>query len=150
MRWTPRRLRLGLNLYPPYLLAGIRIRHIDPQWRELDVAMKLRWYNQNAVGTHFGGSLFAMVDPHLMLLLMQLLGRDYMVWDQSATIHFKKPGRGLVTAKVRITDEQLGDIRAATADGSTYRPEYELTIRDENDEVVATVLKTLYIRRKKT
>ena len=149
MKWTPRRLKFGLNLYPPYLLAGIRISHIDPEWRELSVSMKLRWYNQNAVGTHFGGSLFAMVDPHPMLLLMQLLGREYVVWDQAATIHFRKPGRGVVRATVGFTAEQLDEIRHATADGEPYRPEYELAILDDENDTVATVFKTLYVRRKR-
>ena len=149
MKWTPRRLKFGLNFYPPYLLAGIRITHIDPEWWELRVSMKLRWYNQNAVGTHFGGSLFAMVDPHPMLLLMQLLGREYVVWDQAATINFRKPGRGVVRATVAFTEDQLEDIRQATADGEAHRPEYELSILDDENDTVATVRKTLYVRRKR-
>ena len=149
MKWTPRRLKFGLNVYPPYLLAGIRVSHIDPEWRELRVSMKLRWYNRNAVGTHFGGSLFAMIDPHPMLLLMQLLGPDYVVWDQSATIQFRKPGRGVVRATIGFTDGQLDEIRQATANGKAHRPEYELSILDEENETVASVYKTLYIRRKR-
>lgn len=149
MKWTPRRLKFGLNVYPPYLLAGIRITHVDPHWRELRVGMRLRWFNRNALGTHFGGSLYSMVDPHLVLLLIQLLGRDYVVWDQSANIRFRKPGRGLVRATIRIADQQLEEIRTATAGGEPYRPEYEITILDEDDEVVATVTKVLYVRRRK-
>ncbi len=76
MKWTPRRLKLVLRLYPPYLGAGVNVTRIDPDWHELHVSMKLRWYNRNAVGTHFGGSLYSMVDPHLMLLLMGLLGDE--------------------------------------------------------------------------
>ena len=79
MRWTPRRMRWRLNLYPPYLGAGVRCTHVADDWRELRVEMKLRWFNRNAVGTHFGGSPYSMVDPHLMLLLMQLLGPEYTV-----------------------------------------------------------------------
>jgi hypothetical protein len=56
--------------------------------------MPLRWYNKNYVGTHFGGSLSAMTDPHYMLMMIQILGREYIVWDQSGTIEYRKPGRG--------------------------------------------------------
>ncbi len=86
MKWTPRRLKFALNVYPPYLGAGVSITKVDRDWRELKVSMKLRWYNRNAVGSHFGGSLYSMVDPHLMLLLMKLLGEDYVVWDKAASI----------------------------------------------------------------
>lgn len=148
MKWTPRRLKFGLNIYPPYLLAGIRVTRVDPGWRELEVRMKLRWYNRNAVGTHFGGSLYSMVDPHLMLMLMPLLGRDYVVWDQAASIRFVKPGKGTVRATIRISDEDLEDIRTNTAAGDAYRPEYELRVVDDDGETVAIVTKTLYIKKK--
>ena len=146
MKWTPRRLKLVLSLYPPYRFAGIRVTKIDPGWRELHVSMKLSWFNQNAVGTHFGGSLYSMVDPHLMLLLMQALGSDYVVWDKLAKIEFHKPGKGRVHSVIRITDEDLKEIRRKTEGGDIYRPRFERTILDEDGDIVATVTKVLHIR----
>ncbi|TYO95823.1 hypothetical protein EDC39_11630 [Geothermobacter ehrlichii] len=70
-------LRLGLNLYGPCLGAGVKVERVSADWLELDVRMRLRWYNRNAMGVHFGGSLYAMVDPHFVLVLMQKLGREY-------------------------------------------------------------------------
>ncbi|MGB2895444.1 MAG: DUF4442 domain-containing protein [Anaerolineales bacterium] len=146
MKWTPGRLKFVLNIYPPYLFAGVQVTKIDPEWRELHVSMKLRWFNQNAVGTHFGGSLYSMVDPHLMLLLMQALGSNYVVWDQSAEIEFIKPGKGRVHSVVRITDEDIEEIRRKTAGGDVYRPRFEIAILDEQGDIVAIVTKVLHIR----
>jgi acyl-coenzyme A thioesterase PaaI-like protein len=146
MKWSPRRLKLVLSLYPPYLFAGVRVTKIDPGWRELHVSMKHSWFNQNTVGTHFGGSLYSMIDPHLMLLLMQALGSDYVVWDKSAKIEFHKPGKGRVHSVIRITDEDLEEIRRKTKGGEVYRPRFELTILDEDGDIVATVSKVLHIR----
>lgn len=148
MKWTPRRLKFALNWYPPYLGAGVRVDRVSDDWLELDVSMKLRWYNRNAVGTHFGGSLYAMVDPHLMLLLIGALGDDYLVWDQAASIRFRKPGKGRVQAKIRFSPDDFRQIRQLTADGQTYRPEFDLKVLDESGDVVAEVHKTLFIRRK--
>ena len=150
MKWTPRRLKLVLNIYPPYLFAGVRVTRIDPGWRELHVSMKLHWFNQNAVGTHFGGSLYSMVDPHLMLLLMQTLGNDYIVWDKSAEIEFHKPGKGRVHSVIRVTDEVLDEIRCKIEGGDVYQPRYELAILDEDGDIVATVIKVLHIRRRRS
>ncbi len=150
MEWTPRRLKFVLNIYPPYLFAGVRVAKIDPDWRELHVSMKLHWFNQNAVGTHFGGSLYSMVDPHLMLLLMQKLGSDYIVWDKSAEIKFHKPGMGRVHSVIRITADDLENIRRKTEGGDVYQPRFELAILDENDDVVAMVIKVLHIRRRRS
>lgn len=84
-----------------------------------------------------------------MLLLMQALGSDYVVWDRSATIEFNKPGKGRVHSVVRITDEDLEEIRRKTEGGAAYRPRFELAILDEDDDVVATVTKVLHVRRRR-
>jgi len=60
-----------VNLRPPYLGAGVRVTKIAPDIRSIDVEMKLRFWNRNYVGTHFGGSLFSMTDPFLMLILLE-------------------------------------------------------------------------------
>jgi len=141
-------LRRVLNLYPPYLGAGIKVTHIAEDFSSASVQMRLHWYNRNYVGTHFGGSLYSMVDPMYMLLLMRRLGSGYLVWDKSATIEFLRPGRGTVSAKFELTDAQLEEIRQATAEGDKYLPTWDLDIVGEDGEVVARVHKVLYVRKK--
>ncbi|RPH42151.1 MAG: DUF4442 domain-containing protein [Desulfobulbaceae bacterium] len=148
MKLTPRLFRWILNIYGPYLGAGIRVEQISADWREIQVSMKLRWFNRNAVGTHFGGSLYSMVDPHLMLMLMNLLGKDYIVWDKSAEIDFVRPGRGRVVANFIITDDDLQAIRNNTAQGEKYLPHFSIRVIDTEGELVARIKKILYIRRK--
>lgn len=143
-----RLLRFGLNLYPPYIGAGIRVQHITPDCRQARVKMALRWYNRNFVGTQFGGSLYSMVDPFYMLLLMPLLGDDYIVWDKAARIDFVSPGKGPVYADFRIDEPLLTEIRDKTAAGDKYLPELHVEIRDGAGTLVATAHKTLYIRLK--
>jgi hypothetical protein len=82
-------LRRWINFWPPFLGAGIRVTHIAPDMKSVDVEMKLRWWNANYVGTHFGGSLFAMTDAFYMLMVMANLGRDYIVWDKAASIRYR-------------------------------------------------------------
>ncbi|WP_420645409.1 DUF4442 domain-containing protein [Candidatus Leptofilum sp.] len=149
MKTTPRLLKRLLNIYPPYLGAGVRVTTISDDWKELHVTMLLRWYNRNFVGTHFGGSLYSMIDPHLMLLLMQLLGKEYMVWDKAAEIEFIKPGQGKVTSTIRISDDVLEEIRQNTANGEKYFPTFIVEIKDADGELVAKVKKTIYVRKKR-
>ena len=149
-RWrrTPRGLRFLLNIYPPYLGAGVQVRHIAPDFRRVEVEMAFRWYNRNYVGTHFGGSLYSMTDPFYMLMLINILGSGYIVWDQAAEITFRRPGRGKMTALFTLSKEQIEDIRRQTAEGQTYRPRFSVQVRDQQGETVAEVVKVLYIRRK--
>ena len=148
MNVSPKFLKLMLNIYPPYLGAGVKVNYISEDWKELHVSMALRWYNRNAVGTHFGGSLYAMIDPHLMLLLMQLLGRDYLVWDKSANIEFVKASKKKVRSVIKISDEALEEICRSTANGDKYFAKFNVEIRDADDELVARVKKVIYVRRK--
>ena len=143
-----RLLRLGLNLYPAYLGAGIRVRHISPDFRQAQVKMGLHWFNRNYVRTQFGGSLYSMTDPFYMLMLMNLLGRDYIVWDKAAHIDFISPGKGTVYADFQIDDALLADIRARTANGEKYLPELTVAVHDAEGTLVAKVRKTLYVRLK--
>ena len=143
-----KRLINKINFWPPFLGAGIRVKHIAADYKEVVVSMKLRWYNRNYVGTHFGGSLAAMTDPFYMLMLIHILGSEYIVWDKTSTIDFIAPGRGTVTASFRLKDEQITEIKENTATGGAYLPEFSVDIVNESGEVIATVNKILYVRKK--
>jgi acyl-coenzyme A thioesterase PaaI-like protein len=147
MKWTPKLMKRILNLYPPYLGAGVKITHIDENWKELHVSMSMHWFNRNIVGTHFGGSLYSMIDPHLMLLLMQLLGKEYSVWDKSADIEFVKASKKRVTSVIKVSDEDLEVIKRNTDNGDKYLPYFTVEIKDDNNDLVARVKKTIYIRK---
>ncbi len=140
--------RLLMNLWPPFFGLGIHIERIAPDWKEITVRMKLSLRNRNYVGTHFGGGLFAMTDPFYMLMLMNILGGEYLVWDKASTIRFLKPGRGKVVAHFRLSEAQLDEVRLRTAGGEKFEPTWHIDIVDASGEVVASVDKTLYIRRK--
>jgi uncharacterized protein DUF4442 len=147
---SSRALRRWINLWPPFLGAGIRVVRISLDMKAVDVEMKLRWWNANYVGTHFGGSLFAMTDAFYMLMLMFNLGRDYIVWDKGASIRFRKPGKGTVRAEFRLTDAQIDDIREKLKTLPKYEPTFWIEVKDEAGVVIAEGEKLLYVRRKDT
>ena len=142
-------IRQIINIYGPYFGAGVKVTYINKDFRQAKVSLPLRWYNRNYVGVHFGGSLYSMIDPFYMLLLMNNLGKEYIVWDKSAEIEFIKPGTGTVSASFIVTDEMLAEIKQKTANGDKFLPTYPVAIVDENGDIVANAKKTLYIRRKR-
>src|SRR5579871_1630193 len=137
-----------INFYPPFLGAGIRVRHIAADMKAFDVEMKLRWWNANYVGTQFGGSLFSMTDPFYMLMVLANLGSDYVVWDKAATIRYRKPGKGTVRAEFRLTDAQLDDIRDKLKTLPKYDAIFNVEVKDEQGIVIADVEKILHVRKK--
>lgn len=146
MNFRQRMMARLVNFYPPMLGAGIRSRVVDE--RTVEVEMKLTVFNRNLVGVHFGGSLYAMCDPWFMLILMRLLGRDYIVWDKAASIQFKKPGRGRVKARFHVPLERLDEISRYVDANGRVEPIFKVDVLDDEGQVIATVEKVLYVRRK--
>ena len=143
-----RHLRLLLNVWPPFLGAGIRIRRLAPDWKEIDVEMKLHWWNRNYVGTHYGGSLYSMTDPFFMVMLIENLGKGYIVWDKSAGIRFRRPGRGTVSANFRLSEEQIVEIRRALNSQEKIERVFTVEVKDESGNVIAEVEKLVDVRKK--
>ncbi|MEU6345329.1 DUF4442 domain-containing protein [Streptomyces sp. NPDC046977] len=145
---APGTLRRAINWWPPYLFAGIRVLDIADDWSSARVRLRLHRFNRNYVGTHFGGSLFSMADPFWMLLTMNRLGRDYLVWDRAAEIDFLSPGRGDVFADFKLTEGRLEEMRALTAGGDKALVWFENDVVAADGTTVAKVRKQLYVRRK--
>jgi uncharacterized protein DUF4442 len=145
---TAAKLKRWISFYPPYLGAGVRVTYVSDDFRTVNVEMPLRFYNKNYVGTHFGGSLYSMCDPFFMLMLINILGPDYIVWDKAASIRFKKPGKGLVKASFHISEEKIAEIRAAADSQRKVEPEFQVSISDSEGNVIAEIDKLLYVRRR--
>jgi acyl-coenzyme A thioesterase PaaI-like protein len=148
-RTIKRRLLRLINFWPPFLGAGIRLRRLSPDFREADVELQQRFWNTNYVGVHFGGSLFSMTDAFYMLLLMENLGREYIVWDKSAMVRFRKPGRGTVRAEFRLSEAEIEDVRAAVAENGKCERKFLVKIVDSDGDVVAEVEKLIHVRSKR-
>ena len=137
-----------INLYPPYLGAGVSVRALNQEETSLEVSMKLRSWNQNYVGTHFGGSLYSMCDPWFMLVLIKQLGAEYLVWDKAASIRFVRPGKGRVRAVFEISKDRVEEIKTSVEKEGKIEPEFQVNVMNEEGEVVAKVHKTLWIKKK--
>ncbi len=137
-----------MNLWPPFLGAGVKVKEISENFDDVKIEKKLKKWNSNYVGTHFGGSIFSMTDPFYSLILMKNLGREYIVWDKAAEIRFKKPGKGKLTAHFNISKERLKEIRDDADKNVKTEPKFTVLVKDEAGDVVAEVDKILYVRRK--
>jgi acyl-coenzyme A thioesterase PaaI-like protein len=142
-------LRFAMNLWPPYLGAGIRVRRIAADYREVVVEMPLRLRNRNYFGSHFGGSLYAMTDPFFALMVLHNLPDEYLVWDKAASIEFLAPGRSRMRARFVLTDDDLDRILRLTAGGDKHLHLFNVDVVDEEGLVVARVEKIVYVRRRR-
>ena len=140
--------RQGINLWPPFVGAGIRVTRVSADFREVDVRLSLGLLNRNYFGTQFGGSMYAMTDPFFALMMLQNLGPEYVVWDKAGAIDYRAPARGDVFAHFRLPAAAVTRARRATAHGAKAEPTFRIAIVDARGTTVAEVAKTLYIRRR--
>jgi acyl-coenzyme A thioesterase PaaI-like protein len=143
-RFLPRAL---VGLYPPFLGAGIGVR-ANGDLSVVESRLKWRWWNRNYVGTHFGGSIYAMTDPFYMVMLIERLGTSFTVWLAEASIRYVRPGRGELRARFELSEAQLADIRARAQEHGRTQIELPVRVLDGRGEVVAEVRQVLYVRAK--
>ncbi len=140
------------NFWPPFIGAGISIRKVEGGWgggmRAMDIRLRLWPWNSNYVGTQFGGSLFAMTDPFLMVMLMRRLGRDFVVWDKAASIRYLRPGRTDCFVRFEVSDELVSVLRARAEREGRFDWTTKVEIRDADGRVVAEVDKVIYISKR--
>ena len=149
IRTIPAISKFMLNHYSPYRGAGIAIETFDLDRYFIRVKMPLTRKNRNIVGTHFGGSLYSIVDPFYMLLLMHHLGHKYIVWDKSSSINFLSPGRSEVFADIKLSKNEIDEIKRLAENHEPVFRNYILNIVDDAGTRIAEVEKILYIRLKK-
>lgn len=139
-----------INFWPPFIGAGIRVKHMSKDLRSIEVEMSLRFWNKNYMGTHFGGSLFSMTDPFYVLMLSKNLGRNYEIWDKAASIRFKKPAKGKIKANFSLTIENIHHIKMEADKNGKCEPHFKVELIDQNGTIVAEIEKTLSVKHKKT
>src|SRR5215213_7836040 len=137
--------RIKFNFFPAYRGSGARVTYIADDYREIRVKIPLSWRTRNYVGTIYGGSMYAGIDPIYMLMLIKILGRDYIVWDKAASIRFKRPGRETLFTDFKITDDEVAEIKRLLENQKSVDRIYKVELTDKNGKVHATIEKTLYI-----
>lgn len=140
--------RIKFNFFPAYRGTGARVVYIAEDYREVRVKIPLSWRTRNYVGTIYGGSIYAGIDPIYMLMLMKNLGRDFVVWDKAAKIRFKRPGKETLCAGFFLTEEELSEIKALLETEKSIDRIYTVKLADANEKIHAEIEKTLYIAKK--
>ncbi|MBI4558890.1 MAG: DUF4442 domain-containing protein [Candidatus Hydrogenedentes bacterium] len=146
--WRTRLFRWGFRLFPCYRGTGGRVTYITRDWREIRAELPLNWRTRNYVGTIFGGSMYGFVDPLYMLMLIKVLGPEYVVWDKAASIRFKRPGRSRLHATCRLSEEEISAIKTALESASSVDRTYQVEVTDRDGTVCAIVEKVIYVSRR--
>lgn len=144
-----RRFRWMFNFFPAYRGTGGRVTYIADDFHEVRVKLPLNWRTRNYVGTIYGGSIYASIDPIYMLMLIHILGPEYVVWDKAAKIRFKKPGKETLYVDFHLSAEEIGEIKQLAETERSVDRIYNLQLKDKNGVPHAFIEKTIYISKRK-
>lgn len=122
--------------------------YIADDFHEVRVKLPLNWRTRNYVGTIYGGSIYASVDPIYMLMLIHILGPDYVVWDKAAKIRFKKPGKDTLYVYFHLSQKEIVEIKRLAETERSVDRIYKLELKDKNGVAHAFIEKTLYIAKR--
>lgn len=136
------------NLFPSYRRSGGRVCFISDNWKEVHIKLRYSWKTRNYVGSVFGGSIYAALDPIYMVQLICILGKNYVVWDKDATVKFIKPIKKTVYARFLISEELLLEIRETIEKEQKGNFVLQTQFEDAEGTVYALVEKTIYIADK--
>ena len=140
--------RWGFNFFPAYRGTGGRLVYVADDFKEIHIKLPLNWRTRNYVGTIYGGSMYASIDPIYMLMLIKILGHGYTVWDKAAKIRFKKPGKDTLFAKFKLTGEEIAEIKRMAENERSIDRIYNVELKDKGGVVHAQIEKTIYISKK--
>lgn len=144
-----RSFRWGFNLFPAYRGTGGRVTYISADWRDVSIKIPLSWRTRNYVGTIYGGSIYGAVDPIYMLMLIRILGPEYVIWDKAASIRFKRPGKSTLYADFALSTAEIEEIKRLAETERSIDRVYNLELKDKNSVVHAFIEKTIYISKRK-
>ena len=146
--WKRRLLRWKFNIFPAYRGTGGRVQYISENFDEVRIRLPLNWRTRNYVGTIYGGSMFGATDPIYMLMLINLLGKEYVVWDKAASIRFVRPGKSTLYAHFVLTPDDVATVKSEVNAAGEKDYLLEVQLKDAQGQVIAVVQRTVYVATK--
>ncbi|PLX11420.1 MAG: hypothetical protein C0597_15110 [Marinilabiliales bacterium] len=138
-------LKIGFHFHPAYRRTGGRVCFLSADLKEVHIKLRLNWKTKNLMGTVFGGSIFGALDPVYLTQLINILGKEYVVWDKSATINFIKPIKNTVFARFIITDEQIDEIKTKIESKKKYTFNLTASFQDQKGLTYAEMARTIFV-----
>lgn len=140
--------RCAFNWSPMYRRSTGRVRSVSKDLHLIVIEIPLTWRNRNYVGTMFGGSMLSATDPIFMVQLINILGKEFVVWDKSVEMRFRRPARSVLSATFEFTPNEIASIQRTAREKGEFDLVKTVELTDRDGVVVAGGSKTIYIATK--
>jgi acyl-CoA hydrolase len=131
-----------------YRRTTAKLIEVSDDLHFVKIRLKLNWKNKNYAGSIFGGSMLAATDPIYMIQLIQILGDNYVVWDKAVEAHYKRPAKSTISGEFIFCSEDITNIKRSVVENNETTIVKTLNLVDQNQNIIATFNKTVYIADK--
>lgn len=125
-----------------------KVTRVSKGFWNVDVKIPISYKNRNYAGTIFGGSLFSATDPIYMVQLIQIIGTDYIVWDKSSIVKFKRPATSDVFVEFRFTPEEVDQIKKDVSSQKELDVIKIVEIKNKDGKLICEIEKVIYVADK--
>lgn len=119
----------------------------DGFWK-VEVKIPLTYKNRNYAGTMFGGSMFSATDPIYMVQLIQIIGTDYIVWDKSSEVKFKRPANADAFVTFEFSEVEIAYLKQQVAQEKEVEVRKLVELKSKEGKVFCEIEKVIYVADK--
>jgi len=140
--------KFGFNWSPMYRRSTGKIIKVSDDLHVVKIKIPLSYKNRNYAGTIFGGSMLSATDPIYMVQLLHILGDDYVIWDKTASIKYKRPARETAYGEFTFSKEEIKTLKNDLAEKNEVDVTKTMYLVNHEAKIVAEITKTLYVAKK--
>jgi len=140
--------KYGFNWSPMYRRTTARVIDVSKNLHYVKIRIPINWKNRNYAGSIFGGSMLSATDPIYMIQLIQILGDNFVVWDKTASIKYKRPAKETIYGEFIFSDGEIQTIKQQLLKQNELEITKTMTLENNKKIVFAEITKTIYIANK--
>lgn len=134
-------------LLPCWRVSGRKMTYFSEDFHEVHIEIPFKRINRGPHGYIYGGSLFSAADAIPALQYFLILGKNYVVWDKEATIHFKLPCKETLYIKNFVSPEEINEIKDLLETQTKLERKYTIELLNDQGVIHVVVEKTLHMRK---
>ena len=125
-----------LNLWIPFIFNRIKIIHVSDDFRQIDVRLKLSFWNRNPGKAIWGGAIFSAADSFYPIMLKQnalLNGIKTQFFTKSTQVNYIKEAKTKLIFNFELTENEVSNMLYILNKDSKYQEWHTVYGIDENN-----------------
>ena len=145
---THQLFKIFFNASPMYRRSTGRVTSVSKDFWTVEVKIPLTYKNRNYAGTIFGGSMFSATDPIYMVQLIQIIGTDYIVWDKSSVVKFKRPANTDAYVVFQFKEDEISNLKKQVEEEKEVELKKLVELKNKDGKVFCEIEKVIYVADK--